>query len=431
MTRRVAGSMLSLLFVLPACGPRDESKSTSLYGEGRTMPAGIVAAIRVDLERFGFSRMLELDLGDAAVLHVFELDRSTGGGGEAAVLSGPGAAELEDVLIERGYISRIDDDGTVVIGPPRTVDPEAAAGPLPPMASTAAGMFAPRPLRRFESDGRIVFSPTVDMKHDLLDLDATASAELETRPEVAIAFNGRRLARLLQSRFNEMLGPLGEMAAVELSRRTRGRRSMRSRSDLAFSALAGIRSGRLTYSADRGQLRIVVEDGSALAEFAAATRALDGEWPLFDEGGLKVAFACDVPSLALAVAGWSETDAPEVGLPRWWDGRFTGTFELDRTALTRVGVGTHADVAGPATADEWSEFAAIGLAVGESAVTVNGWALRPGPPAVLRWGRLGVQSGTFLHVRDGKIPTESARTILTGKRVEDDTLEFDWFGLTP
>lgn len=429
MTARFGWLAAALWMATTGCGRPSEPVSTSLYqGPIAGLPVGVVASIRVDLERFSYARMLELDLGDAAVLHLFELDRNAAGGGQAAVLSGPGAAELEDVLLERGYITRIDDDGSIVIGTGGGFDPTA-----PSAASMAAGVFAPRPLRRFESDGRIVFSPTVDMKHDLLDLDLAATQDLKQRPEIAIAFNGARLARTLRSRMSDALGPLGEMAAAEVSRRSRGRRSMRSPTDLMFGWLEGVRVAQISYSSDRGHARIVVGASGDLAPIVAALRDITGDWPLDDEGGIKFAFACDVPRLVTALAERQRfrdgDDADPDAIPRWWDGRVSGTFALDRMEFARIAIGTNGTA--DSTKPEWPAFESFGLALGGATVEAGGWLHRPDAPAAVRWGALGTEPGTFLHVRDGKVPTERARTLLTGKRVAEHTIELDWYGLTP
>ncbi|MBK6941463.1 MAG: hypothetical protein IPH13_14895 [Planctomycetes bacterium] len=427
MTARFACVVAGLLMATAGCERQSDPVSTSLYhGPIAGLPVGIVASIRLDLERFSYARMLELDLGDAAVLHVFELDRNAAGGGRAAVLSGPGAAELEGVLLERGYITRIDDDGSIVIGGGSAADGFPSVGML-----LAAGAIAPRPLRRFEADGRIVFSPTVDMKHDLLDLDAAATADLEQGPEIAIAFNGARLARTLKSRMSDALGPLGEMAAVEVSRRARGRRSMRSPTDMAFGWLEGIRVAQISYSADRGHARIVVGQHGDLAPIVAALRDVAGEWPLDDEGGLKFAFACDVEQWVAALAertGYRD-DVDVEGMLGRWDGRLSGTFALDRMEFSRLAIGQSSTA--DATQADWSPFEIFGIALAGTTVEAGGWLHRPAPPPTMRWGPLDVEAGTFLHLRDGKLPTERARTLLTGKRVAEHTIELDWYGLTP
>lgn len=401
--------------IVTGCGPREDASPSALYDAASSrMPAGIVASLRVDLERFAYARLMGFDLGDAAVLHLFELDWSAGGG-EAAVLSGPGAAELEDMLLERGFITRVDGAGTIVIG--------SGANEASSATDVAIGIFASRPLRRFERDGRIVFSPTVDMKHDLLDLDAH-SAGLDEHPELALAFDGRRLSRMLRSRLENALGPMGQIAGAELARRTRGRRPSTSPMDMGLDVVAGVRYGHVTYSASRGRMRLVPDKNSVLGAFASALREIDGEWPLFDEGGLKLVAAVDAMQLREADDEWG------FGLDAtWWGGRIAGVVEVGSMAVTRAAASMAPGAVQPTDAS-WSGLPLFGGENSGKGSTLRGWWLRPEPPERLRWGTWSVEPGTFLQVRDGKIPSEQARTILTGRRAADGTIEFDWFGLT-
>ncbi|MBL8767547.1 MAG: hypothetical protein JNL94_09300 [Planctomycetes bacterium] len=420
MTPRAASLVLCLLPFGWACGERSEPRVTALYdGSGSRLPPGILAAVRVDLDRFEYARMLGFDLGEPAVLHLFELDRNVGGGGEAAVLSGPGAAEVEQILFDEGFIRKIDDDGTIVLG---------GAGDDGSTMQLATGIVAPRPLRRFESDGRIVYSPTIDMKHDLLELDSRALGELGSSPEIAIAFDGARLARTLRARLDEALGPIGEMAAVELGRRTRGRRGMRSPSDLMFSVLRGVRTGFVAYEADRGRLRIDVHPNSELADFLSAVRDVDGEWPMSDDGGMNLVLACDAKRVAELAAEWNGSDEVANDPLAWWDGRVATTFALDRMDFSRTALALRSGF--ETRIDPQAEISVFGWTIGQGTV-FDGWRFAPAPAKSTRWGRLQVEPGTFLHVRDGKIPTENARVVLTGRQRGEGVYEFDWFGLTP
>ncbi len=397
-----------------------------------TLPQGFLAAIRVNLGTTTITRWLELETGDPAVLHVFVLDSGVAGGGEALVLSGPGAAELESILLERGLLSVTKSEGTFRLGSEPSDDGEpgpprgGAGGALGGGLVNPLAFLTSERLQRFESAGSIVFAPTIDVLHDLVTLDAAAQRELGATADVAVALNGRSFARMLRRRLQNVMGPFGDMAMNQASRH-RGMRRATSALDAVLDLVSGVERLQGTYGDTGANVRIRLRPTSSLADLVGATRAFDGAWPLDDEGGFRFMFACDPAALGAALERiWERDDERSDPLPAWWDGRATATIALERRELSRLALGV-APSAHPDAADLQRVAPLVKGDVLQGATLVDGWFAHH--PAQPRFGTLAAAPGVFGLLRDGRGSVENARDILRLARESDHVITVAWFGL--
>lgn len=305
---------LALTPLLLSCRGSEEIIEAPFSGSGELPLDGLIAVIRLDAQQLpgrSVPAALRRALAECETVDLMWLDSDVFGAPLAVQLSGGDPAATLESLIDVGYVEELDDEGTrytlsVASFLPGPVQLALGGSGLPSQIG-GGGMGSLAGLKRYDRDGRVLLVPTVDLREDLLALGVAADRDLDSDASLAVAIDGRQLARFVEEKLLPTFDTMSSIAsgALENSEDSLDLELPLFGSRLLLEVLHQI-EGMVLLAREPSrpgvEVRLTARESTPLADLLASLRPVGGE-TLRRQGPLLGELEWSVDPVALASAG--------------------------------------------------------------------------------------------------------------------------------